>query len=260
MSAKKSSAAVGAPKPSKASAKAAKAAKKTARKRAAPGATSTQDLYTGKSGEYVAMSEFLWRGYNVAVPAIDVGEDVFVVEAEHGVLRRVQVKTAGTGTVNERTKTVRFTLSRAQLNVPLNGSVLFFMLMTRWDDIDATKSWRFILIRWDEVNRLRTTRPEGRRGRPPAADADAGDELAMNVTFTDNDATAWGHSLRDYLDTWPSPDWDVAGPMKARAAAAAAPAATPPVEPGAAPARVTSVDLGTTPRESARSTGAQKPR
>ena len=40
---------------------------------------STQDLYTGMSGQFAAMSEFLWRGYNVAIPAVDVGEDIFVV-------------------------------------------------------------------------------------------------------------------------------------------------------------------------------------
>ena len=100
-------------------------AHRTARRRAKPGAASTQDLYTGMSGQFVAMSEFLWRGYNVAVPAVDAGEDIFVVEAEEEVLRRVQVKTAGAGTVKGRAKSVRFTLSRTQLNLAMGGSELF---------------------------------------------------------------------------------------------------------------------------------------
>ncbi len=108
-------------------------AKKASAKRvkAAPGAASTQDLYTGMSGQFAAMSEFLWRGYNVAIPAVDVGEDIFVVEAGQGVRRRVQVKAAGTGTVAAGTKTVQFNLSRSQLNLQPGGSDLFFMLLAK---------------------------------------------------------------------------------------------------------------------------------
>lgn len=179
------------------------AASKAKRARTKPGAPSTQDLYTGMSGQFVAMSEFLWRGYNVAVPAVDVGEDIFVVEAENATLRRVQVKTAGTGVVKAGAKTVQFTLSRSQLNLVLGGSPLFFMLLARWDDVDAGKHWRFILIRRDQLNTMWLNRPQGRPGRPPAADS--GD-----------DATAWGHSFKDFLDRWPLPDWPVAGPMKSR--------------------------------------------
>jgi hypothetical protein len=203
------------------------AAKRPAGDRAKPGAPSTQDLYTGMSGQFVAMSEFLWRGYNVALPAVDVGEDIFVVEAENGILRRVQVKTAGTGTVKAGGKTVRFTLSRSQLRLPLGASTLFYMLLARWDDVDANRHWRFILIRQDQLNALRASRPSGGRGRDPKADADAGDGLALSVRFTEDDAMAWGHSLRAYLDGWPLPDWPIGGPMKARAPAPAAPAIAP---------------------------------
>jgi len=169
------------------------AAKKTAAKkraRVAPGAPLTQDLYTGMSGQFAAMSEFLWRGYNVAIPAVDVGEDIFVVEAENNVLRRVQVKTAGTGTRAGNDKTVQFGLSRGQLNLPAGGSELYFMLLTRWDDVDPARAWRFILIRSDHLNRFRLTPPAGvrRRGRPPLADATAGDDLTMKVLFTAADA------------------------------------------------------------------------
>jgi len=227
------------------------AAKKTAAKkraRVAPGAPLTQDLYTGMSGQFAAMSEFLWRGYNVAIPAVDVGEDIFVVEAENNVLRRVQVKTAGTGTRAGNDKTVQFGLSRGQLNLPAGGSELYFMLLTRWDDVDPARAWRFILIRSDHLNRFRLTPPAGvrRRGRPPLADATAGDDLTMKVLFTAADATAWGHSMAAYLDCW-SAEWPVASPMRARvqaplavlaAAAAGAPGAT-----AAAPLVATPVTL-----------------
>jgi len=217
------------------------------RKRAKPGAASTQDLYTGMSGQLVAMSELLWRGYNVAIPVVDVGEDIFVVEAENGVLRRVQVKTAGTGTRKAGAKTVQFTLSRSQLDLSLGGSELFFMLLARWDDMDPRKLWRFILIRRDELNALRLAPARGRRR--PAADAGLGDALKMNVTFSGDDAVAWGRSLKDWLDGW-SKDWPIAGPMKVRAPSGTLTPIVPLVL-ASAPPRASTAGPGTTQPETA---------
>src|ERR1700712_5628661 len=53
-----------------------------------------QSLYVGRAGQMAVMAEFLWRGWNVALPEVDVGEDIFVVQDETGELSRVQVKTA----------------------------------------------------------------------------------------------------------------------------------------------------------------------
>ena len=40
------------------------------------------------------MAEFLARGYNVAVPEVDRGDDLFVVRDDNGELSRIQVKSA----------------------------------------------------------------------------------------------------------------------------------------------------------------------
>jgi hypothetical protein len=50
--------------------------------------------YVGKAGQLAVMAEYLLRGYNVAMPEVDEGDDVFVVENRSGELWRVQVKTA----------------------------------------------------------------------------------------------------------------------------------------------------------------------
>ena len=50
--------------------------------------------YLGKAGHLAVMSEFLIRGWNVAIPEVDIGDDIFVVQDDNGTLRRVQVKTA----------------------------------------------------------------------------------------------------------------------------------------------------------------------
>jgi len=50
--------------------------------------------YLGKAGQLTVMSEFLTRGWNVAIPEVDIGDDIFVVQDDNGTLRRVQVKTS----------------------------------------------------------------------------------------------------------------------------------------------------------------------
>ena len=68
-------------------------------------------LYLGKAGHMMAVAEFLIRGWNVGIPEVDVGNDIFVVEDASGKLRRVQVKTS--------TSTVRKNGFSGQFNVPL---------------------------------------------------------------------------------------------------------------------------------------------
>ena len=69
-------------------------------------------LYLGKAGHLTVMSEFLTRGWNVAIPEVDIGDDIFVVQDDNGTLRRVQVKTS--------TSKLRQNSFSGQFNVPLN--------------------------------------------------------------------------------------------------------------------------------------------
>jgi hypothetical protein len=71
-------------------------------------------LYLGRAGHLVLMSEFLIRGWNVVIPEIDIGDDIFVVQDEDGILRRVQVKTS-TATVKHKGFSGRFQISLRQL-------------------------------------------------------------------------------------------------------------------------------------------------
>lgn len=68
-------------------------------------------LYLGKAGHLTVMSEFLTRGWNVAIPEVDIGDDIFVVQDDNGTLRRVQVKTS--------ISTIRKNGFSGQFNVPL---------------------------------------------------------------------------------------------------------------------------------------------
>ncbi len=42
------------------------------------------NFYIGRAGQLAVMAEFLLRGWNVALPEVDVGDDVFVVKDEGG--------------------------------------------------------------------------------------------------------------------------------------------------------------------------------
>jgi len=46
------------------------------------------NLYLGRAGQLAVMSEFLTRGWNVAIPEVDIGDDIFVVRDSDGNLSR----------------------------------------------------------------------------------------------------------------------------------------------------------------------------
>src|SRR5687768_10938093 len=79
---------------------------------------SRQSLYTDKSGQMAVMAEFLIRGYNVAVPEVDVGEDIFVVKDKDGNLSRIQVKSATARELRNGGFTATFNLPLRQLEAP----------------------------------------------------------------------------------------------------------------------------------------------
>jgi len=72
-----------------------------------------QNLYIGSAGQAAAMSEFLVRGYNVAIPEVDRGDDLFVVQDASGSFNRIQVKTS------IAKKKVKKNTYAAQFNIPL---------------------------------------------------------------------------------------------------------------------------------------------
>lgn len=98
--------------------------------------TKLHNLYIGRSGQLAVMAEFLARGYNVAIPEVDRGDDIFVVKDSNGQLSRIQVKTATAGT-RSRLDRVRFFVTRKQLEKPVDPDLTFVLAVRkngRWDD------------------------------------------------------------------------------------------------------------------------------
>lgn len=106
-------------------------------------------LYFGKAGHLFVMSEFLLRGWNVAIPEVDEGDDIFVVKHEEGRLMRIQVKTSQAKFQKENF-TATFSISTRQLDDATKDDI-FYIFLVRGRD-----KWQLPLIisRYDLFERL----------------------------------------------------------------------------------------------------------
>src|SRR5688500_2505810 len=98
-----------------------------------------KDSFVGKAGQLAVMAEFLLRGYNVAVPEVDVGDDILVVSNPVEVVWCVQVKTA-TEVRRGYGYSGQFLIPLAQLRTP-TGTPLFFVFALRED-----RDWEFAIL------------------------------------------------------------------------------------------------------------------
>jgi len=155
-----------------------------------------RDLFTGRSGQLAVMAEFLHREMNVAIPEVDVGDDIVVIRDEHDMVTRVQVKTANAA---ERRQPERF---YAQFSVPeaqlVSGPTdLVYALVVRRHD-----RWEeFVVIRRSVLWRLRIDHNVGslnNRGK-----------RTLGLTFTTDDVRNKGVSFQPFrrrFQPWPPPD------------------------------------------------------
>lgn len=93
------------------------------------------NLYTGKAGQMAAMSEFLIRGWNVGIPEVDVGDDIFVVRDSDGDFHRVQVKTANA--TGKRKLAAMYSFPLPQLRTPSQPELTYVMAvryLEMWTD------------------------------------------------------------------------------------------------------------------------------
>ena len=88
--------------------------------------------YLGKAGHLNVMSEFLMLGWNVAIPEVDIGDDIFVVQDDNGTLRRVQVKTS-TPTVRKESFSGQFSVSVKNLR-NISNILVHYIFLVRHND------------------------------------------------------------------------------------------------------------------------------
>ena len=95
--------------------------------------------YLGKAGHLAVMSEFLVRGWNVAIPEVDIGDDIFVVEDENGTMKRVQVKTSSV-TLRKKSFSAQYQIPIKQLQ-KISQSPIYYVFIARHN-----KTWTLPLI------------------------------------------------------------------------------------------------------------------
>ncbi|MEO5728468.1 MAG: group I intron-associated PD-(D/E)XK endonuclease, partial [Byssovorax sp.] len=106
--------------------------------------------HLGKAGQLAAMAEFLLRGYNVAIPEVDVGDDIFVVDDRIGDLSRIQVKTATTlRGASYRRASAQFKLSRHQLENARPVDLTYVFVLRRFG------AWSFYVVPRQALNEMR---------------------------------------------------------------------------------------------------------
>lgn len=88
----------------------------------------TKNLYVGRAGQMAVMAELLWRGWNVALPEVDVGDDVLVVKDDSGDLWRIQVKTA-TAQPQQGGYSAQFRISLRQLRTSRTPDLVYVFAM-----------------------------------------------------------------------------------------------------------------------------------
>ncbi len=103
--------------------------------------TKKYNLYLGKAGQFAAMSLFLKRGWNVATPEVDVGDDIFVVEDKKGIFYRVQVKTAQ-AKARQNSYSAQFNIPLKQLNAFIEPEIYYVFMVSN----KGTDEWANALI------------------------------------------------------------------------------------------------------------------
>jgi len=144
-------------------------------------------LYLGSSGELAAMSELLYRGHNVAVPEVDVGDDVFVVPDEEESVTWVQVKSAN-ATGQHGGYFAQFSIPLWQLRKP-DLPPLVYILPVRWEGRWAD----FLVIRRATLNHLLLNHNIGSVSRG---------NLVLRLAFTANDVRNKAVSFQPYRNAW----------------------------------------------------------
>ena len=155
--------------------------------------------HLGKAGQLAAMAELLLRGYNVAIPEVDVGDDIFVVDDRIGDLSRIQVKTARTrrGASYGRVS-AQFKLSRHQLENARPVDLTYVFVLRRFG------IWSFYVVSRAALNEMRAVFEASRAARGIARARPGGDAVQLRLTVSAEDVLGWGASFRRYLNDWSS--------------------------------------------------------
>jgi hypothetical protein len=142
--------------------------------------------YVGKGGHLATMAEFLLRGYNVAMPEVDVGDDIFVVSDRDGQLWRIQVKTA-MGKRRRYGYSGQFAVSLKQLEAEKRPD-LFYVFALRTED-----AWEFLILPREALHAEHQDHSVG---------TIAGSLLILTFRFQPAAVLGSGRNFQSYRNNW----------------------------------------------------------
>jgi hypothetical protein len=149
---------------------------------------SKKNLYIGRAGQMAVMAEFLARGYNVAIPEVDIGDDILVVKDEDGEYLRIQVKTAlvtKTGAGYGSRYAIRF----EQLENPSKPET-WFVFANRFQE-----KWQSFIV----ISRAQLY---GIYDRHHIGSLNQRNLLLLYLSYSDTTVTCSGQDLSRYLNNW----------------------------------------------------------
>ncbi len=157
---------------------------------------SKQDTYTGRAGQLAVMAEFIIRGYNVAMPEIDVGDDIFVVKDSSGDLSRIQVKTA-TGKAQKTLDccSAQFNIGYSHLETARKPEITYVFVVRiadRWREFVVISRQKLFELR--ELNNIGTMTIDKKTGKKIS--------LTFTLAFKPNDVICSKQSLQQYRNCW----------------------------------------------------------
>lgn len=106
----------------------------------------------GKAGQFALMSELARRGYNVAIPEVDVGDDILVFNDDTGEVTRIQVKTS-IAKPGDKVQSYQFAVRESAVTVAQNPDPIFAFVLRRprSGGVPGAEEWRFLLMRRDAL-------------------------------------------------------------------------------------------------------------
>jgi len=146
------------------------------------------NLYLGRAGQMAVMAEFLVRGWNVAIPEVDVGDDIFVIRDSDGNLSRIQVKTSSITSL-KKGYSAQFAVSSSQLVTPVTPELTYVFVVRRND------SWETFLViarpGLEEEHLVQKVGSDNKRGN-----------VIFYISFTPRGVRCSGRDFAKYVNTW----------------------------------------------------------
>jgi len=148
-------------------------------------------IYTSKAAHLLVMSELLCRGWNVSIPEVDVGDDIFVVKDKTRDFIPVQVKYSVCKNNGKGRFSSQFQIPIKQIEEAKTPD-LVYIFVTRYKE-----EWKsFIIISRRDIDILRsdTQKPLGTINKK---------YLHLTLNFVGNNKCSCSKvDLKDYLNNW----------------------------------------------------------